>query len=200
MKDANYRIGQVIEGGQAVGIFGDGAPRWHGLIVNPMREDQAEDWLKLRGVYGFHPVRVRVKKIHGASRRIVSRYLPGYVFARFPGQIVAHRVIGTPFIRDMIRLADGRPAALDPHDLRALHAMRDVDEETRQAEAERRRAERDRSRVRKGDMAILLTGVMAGHHVEVLELRAGRARFNIRMFGADIPAEVDAGELQKVSP
>lgn len=199
MNSEQYQIGQVFEATMPNEIFADGGARWHALIVAPMREQHAEGWLKARGVYSFHPVRVRHKKIRGATRRIVSRYLPGYVFARFPGRIITHRVVGTPFITDMIRMANGEPGKLDPEALRALHAMREVDEQTQEAEARKRRKLKEQSRLRRGDRAVLLTGVMAGQSVEVLELKAGRAKFSIRMFGGDIPAEADIGELQKVA-
>lgn len=190
---SKFAIGQVIEPDAPRGIFHEGQSRWYGLVIHIQREDQAERWLELRGVYAFHPVRVRHKRIKGNNRRIVSRYLPGYVFARFPGEIIPHRVVGTPFIRGMIRLENGQPAILEPQDLRALHAMRDVDDETRKAEAER-------SKIRKGDKVRLLTGVMSGQEVEVLELKAGRAKFRIRMFGGEVPAEAMTTELQKVNP
>ena len=199
MNSEQYRIGQVFEATMLNGVFEDGDPRWHALIVAPMREQHAEGWLRARGVYSFHPVRVRHKKVRGKARRIVSRYLPGYVFALFPGRIIAHRVVGTPFITDMVRMANGEPGRLAPKDLRALHAMREVDEQTQEAEARQRQKIKDQSRLRRGDRAVLLTGVMAGQTVEVLDLTAGRAKFSIRMFGGDIPAEADVGELQRVS-
>ena len=173
-------------------IFLDGQPRWHGLIVRPMREDQAEGWLEQRGVYAFHTVPERKRVIKGKQRRYVSRYLPGYVFARFPGHAIMHRVTSSMFIRDTIRLSDGRPAVLDPRDLRQLHAMREVDQEQRDA------AKRAKS-IRKGDRVRIMTGVMAGQEVEVLDLSNGRAKFMVRMFAADVPAESDVGELEKVN-
>lgn len=166
-------------------------PRWHCLITYPQRETQAERWLDLRGVYSFFPVKVTYKAVMGQRRKIVSRYLPGYVFAQFPGEMIAHRVLGTPFIRDAIRLSDGRPGILNPDDLRALHRMRDVDEHQKSEAA-------DAKRIKAGQKVRLISGVMAGQEVEVLSVSCGRAKFRIGMFGAEREAEADMREMEAV--
>lgn len=175
-----------------VDLFEDGPPRWHCLVVSAQRETHAERWLDLRGVYSFHPITERYKVIKGKRRRFVKRYLPGYVFARFPGDIITHRVVGTPFIRDMIRLSDGRPACLNPHDLRQLHAMRDIDTQQQNARAEAKR-------IRKGDRIRIVSGVLAGTETEALELSNGKVHFTIQMFSADQEATASLSDIEKVA-
>ena len=50
------------------GIYVPGPARWYALRVRPQREDQAEAWLSMRGVYGFHPVLVRKVRSLGRDR------------------------------------------------------------------------------------------------------------------------------------
>lgn len=170
----------------------DGDSRWYGLIVMPQKEHQAEAWLALRNVYSFHPVKHKTVKIRGKAKRIESRYLPGYVFARFPGPIIWHRVQDSPFIRDAIRLSSGAPAVLNPDDLTAIYAMRHVED----AEAEALRRART---IRPGDRAAILSGVFSGHEVEVTEIRAGNAVLRINMFGGEVPATIPLASMRKIA-
>ena len=164
-------------------LYQDGPAQWHCLRVMPQREDDCEAWLDRRGVYAFHPVTVRHETVRGQCVKRVSRFIPGYVFARFPGRIVWHVVKDSPFVADAIRLRDGRIAALAECDLTALRAMSD-----------RERRERERKAaaqmIRLGDRVRISAGPFEGHDVEILSLKAGRATFRIRLFGGDIPAEV----------
>lgn len=169
-----------------------GDPRWYGLIVMPQKERQAEAWLALRNVYAFHPVKHKTVKIRGKVKRNESRYLPGYVFARFPGEIIWHRVQDSPFIRDAIRVSSGRPAVLNPDDLTAIYAMRHVED----AEAETLRRART---IRPGDRAAILSGVFSGQEVEVAEIRAGNAVLRINMFGGEIPASIPLASMRKIA-
>lgn len=202
-----FHIGQVIPAGQdwdRRAIFEDGPARWHALCVPVMKEDQAEAWLKIRGVYAFHPIKRKQTKLRGKVIERKKRYLPGYVFARFPGRAIPNRVLECPFITDAIRLPNtevrpgilhpGEWAILSPHDLRGIHAMR------AQEDAQHRARENAR-RIRRGDRVRVLGGLMGedGQEVEVLELKAnGRVKFRIRMFGADVPAEATLDRVTKI--
>lgn len=172
-------------------IYTDGTPRWHCLTVPPMREKAAEMWLARHGVMAFHPVRARYQTLRGHKRRIVTRYLPGYVFARFPGPVIWHELQACSFIANAIRMQSGEIASLAECDLRVLQSMADVDE-----------AERDRremaKRIQPGDRVRIMEGAMEGQEVEVLKLKAGRAVFSIRLFGSDMPAEAEVERLLKL--
>lgn len=168
-----------------------GPARWYGLVVPPQREGAAEAWLALRGVYSFHPVKSRTVKIRGKCIRRESRYLPGYVFARFDGSIIWHRVQASPFISDAIRLSSGQPATLNPNDLKGIYAMRHRDE----AEAD---AERQARTIRPGDRARILSGVFEGNEVEVCEIRSGEAVLRLTMFGDCVPVRIPLAGLHKI--
>ena len=170
-------------------LYQAGPAHWHCLRVLPQREDDCEAWLDRRGVYAFHPVTVRYETIRGQRIKRVSRFIPGYVFARFPGRIVWHVVKDSPFVADAIRLRDGRIAALAECDLTALRAMSDRE----QREKERRAAAQ---MIRLGDRATIASGPFEGADVEILSLKAGRATISIRMFSG-IPAEVALENLVK---
>jgi transcription antitermination factor NusG len=173
-------------------ITSPGAPRWYGLIVPPQKEGAAEQWLSLRGVYAFHPVKSHVVAIRGKRIRRESRYLPGYVFARFDGAIIWHRVQASPFISDAIRVSTGQPATLNPDDLKGIYSMRHRDE----AEAE---AERQSRTIRAGDRARILSGVFEGQEVEVCEIRAGGAVLRVQMFGGEVAATIPLASMRKIA-
>lgn len=192
-----YQIGQVLEASiDQRALFTDGAPRWHGLTVPPQHEAKAEAWLKVRGVYSFHPVTHRTVTIRGKKIRRESRYLPGYVFARFPGEAIWHRVLETPFITDAIRLFSGHPAFLKPKDLVDLHDMRSRDEAA-EAKARHARTIHAGDRVR---LTGILSGIVPGDDVEVLTITNGRAKVRITMFGGEVDAEVSVSDLRKAHP
>lgn len=178
-------------------IYRPGADRWYALRVVPQREDQAEAWLGLRGVYGFHPVLTRKARRFGKERQYHRRYLPGYVFARFPGDPLVHAVLACPFVTGALSFRlSGEWGVLDPAQLRAIHAMRRQDAEDRAARradaARRRRA----SLVRAGDVAMFRAGPWAELQCDVVELRAdGGARVAFRLFGREVLAEAVAADL-----
>lgn len=170
-------------GGRA-GLFTPGPARWHALTVRPQREDQAEAWLSLRGVYAFHPVLMRRTAVKGRVREYARRYLPGYVFARFPGEALAHRVLDCAHIVGAITLSSGEWGILNPAKLAAIHAMRKLDAEgeaRRAAEAARRR---QAAQLRKGDHALFRAGPFVDMTCEVVDLKGdGGVVVRIDLFG-----------------
>lgn len=166
-------------------ICAEDTPRWHALLATPQRETAAEEWLARRGVYSFHPVTRHTITRRGVAVVRVTRYLPGYVFARFPGAAIWHEVFAAPCIRDAIRLASGTPAILRPADLQAIHAMRDRDQQARQNT-------RQAAAIRRGDRARIL-GVMEGVGAgEVVEIGTGKTKVRLTLFGAERDVEVSA--------
>lgn len=178
----------------------DGVQRWHALIVRPQREGATVAWLRQNGAYAFYPVRRRCRVTRGRSVTIQSRYLPGYVFARFSGPVIWHRVITGLFVSDAIRLDSGHPAVLHPGDLSALHAMRAVDEAQEAVEQDRLAAARRICAFGRGDRVRIVGGPMEGLAVQVRELRAGSALCRLRLFGSDRDVDIDTALLRLVQP
>lgn len=176
-------------------LVAPGRPRWHALRCLPQREDAAEAWLARRGVYAFHPVTRRRTVRYGKPVEIARRYLPGYVFARFPGVALRHRVEECPMLTGAVRLASGEWGCLDPFGLRSIIAMRKVDEAARRADRRRRREARQ---LRVGDRALMLGGVFGEKLVEIAEIDGGEVRFRVAMFGGVVLASASAGELVKI--
>lgn len=169
-----------------------GHPRWHALQVSPQKERATEAWLALRGVEAFHPVKARPTVSHGVRRTIESAYLPGYVFARFPGRALRSRVMDFPPIKGAICTQNGHWGIIRPRDIRQLYAMRS-------AEAAANERKNRAAMLKRGDKVKVLEGLWAdGQEVEVLEIRSGKARFKIHMFGADVDAEADIDGLRKI--
>lgn len=178
----------------AAGAFNiEGDPRWHALIVVPQKEQAAEAMLARHDVYAFHPVTTRTVSIRGKRKRVVSRYLPGYVFARFPGPVIWHRLMASPLIADAVRHSSGWPAVLMPGDLEKLHAMREIDE----AEEERRRQAKV---IRRGDRVRILSGAFEGEEVEVLDLAGGSVRVRMCILGSELPVQIVFSGVEKIQP
>lgn len=169
-----------------------GHPRWHGLMVRPQREAAAVAWLELRGVYSFYPVTYRTTMQRGKKVEHESRYLPGYVFARFPARAINARVLDGPFIHDALRMQSGHWGVIRPNDIRKLHAMR-----SRDALMDAKKAEA--ARIKVGDKVRVMDGLWEeGQEVEIIEVRAGKAKFRVHMFGAEVPAEASIDQLRKI--
>ena len=178
-------------------VYIPGPPRWYALTVQSQCEGKVGAWLHEQGVYSFHPVKRRTRLAKGREVTTESRYLPGYVFARFPGQPIRHRIASRcPWITGAVTVQSGAWAILRPHDLTALHRMRSLD--TMQ-ERQRRRESRRRNRIAPGDRVAILSGLWEdseGH--EVIELRGGQAIVRIQMLGADRLVEADIARVRKI--
>jgi len=177
-----------------------GVARWHALFVSPQKEDQAEAWLQRRGVYSFHPVTTRKVIRSGRPREYHRRYLPGYVFARFPGEVLVHDVVACPFVQGALCGADGLWGVILPKDLRALHAMRKIDAEL---DRDRRLAARKRRKaqnLKKGDTAMFRSGAFVERTCEVVELVAeGGAKVRFQLFGREVLATARADDMVAIS-
>lgn len=185
---AGLSVGDIVaEAGGVAAIFGAGPARWHALRVGPQREEQAEAWLRRRGVLAFHPVLMRRVRRMGRVREYARRYLPGYVFARFPGEALPHRIVGHCGLIGALCRADGHWGVLDPADLRALYAMRRIEAETEAQRRAMRAASRRATMVRAGEPALFRAGPFAGVHCEVVEMTAeGGAKVRLALFGREV--------------
>lgn len=197
------QIGDCLPATDRGQIVIEGPARWHALKVQPQCEDQVEAWLSLRGVYGFHPVLRRTTRVRGKVREYDRRYLPGYVFARFPGEAVQHRVMLCPWITGAICAEGGYWGVLDPPDLQAIHAMRKVIAAHAEARAAKIAARRRAALVHVGDGAMFRSGPLAGIHGEVVALAAtGGATVRLTLFGREVDISAqgeDLVPLRKVS-
>lgn len=191
-------VGDVVPQAAAgrVALWRPGAPRWHALRVVPLAEARVEAWLEARGVEAFHPVVIRQVRERGRLVKRERRYLPGYVFAKFPGVPVAHEVARHRDVLGAICRANGEWGVLDPASLQAILSMRRVDvalDAMRRADLARVRAA---LRVRAGDRAMFQAGVFAGRSAEVVDLRAdGGAVLRFTLFGGEVLVSADAGDL-----
>jgi len=171
-------------------FFNEGQARWHALIVAAQREEAAERMLQRAGVYAFHPVTKRTTMRRHKRHVTVSRYLPGYVFARFPGPAIWHQVFATPIIVNAVRHSSGWPAVLNPEDLERIHAMRAMDE----AEEERQRQARV---IRRGDKVRIMSGAFEGEEVEVLDV-GNSIKVRMCILGSELPVTVEFAGVEKI--
>jgi transcription antitermination factor NusG len=174
-------------------IVAPGEARWHCLIVYPQREAPTRLWLGEHGVEAFYPVTITKARYRGRDISRVRRYLPGYVFAEFPGEPIWWRILGDDRrnVRDVLRMNDGEPGRLHPDTLTQLQAMREVDEEIE----ELKRAART---IRKGDKVRIKVGEMVDWEVEIVDIKGPKGVFHVKLFGADHAAEVDLDKVEKM--
>ncbi|WP_226782762.1 transcription termination/antitermination NusG family protein [Oceaniglobus trochenteri] len=197
---SSFAIGDMVTPAPAAAALSlGGAREWYALLCQPQREEAAERWLALRGVYAFHPVLRRKQRVRGHLREYTRRYLPGYVFARFDGAPRPHAVLACPFITGALCGSFGHWGRLDAGRLASLHAMRAVDE----AKEAQRRSEKARrvaaARLRPGDRALFRSGPMAGQHCEVVALTAADGvQVRLTLLGGVVAAQADTADLVKL--
>lgn len=190
-------VGDVVGACAARPDLVQGGPaNWYALRVAPQREDQAEAWLRLRGVYGFHPVLQRKVHRFGKVRSYQRRYLPGYVFARFHGVPLVHEVLACPFILGALCHSSGVWGVLERSKLSAIHAMRSVDaqaKDARRADALRRR---QAAALRQGDAVIFRDGPFEEVRGEVVALQAdGGVTVRLVLFGREVDVGAPVGDV-----
>lgn len=185
-----YTLGQTLPPPNLPEIMKPGPSRWFALIARPQREAAAKAWLDRHGVYAFYPVTEHWTHVRGHAVKRYRKYLPGYVFAEFPGEPLWHNLWG-PFLRDVMRMSNGTPGVLAPDTLARLFAMREVDEVL---EAKRKAA----LAIHKGDRVRVRDGVYAGWEMEVVEIStSGKAKFRVTLLG-EREVEIDVDRLKKV--
>lgn len=157
-----------------------------------MCEQKAQDWLHRRGVASFYPVTRRKAIRRGMARWHESRFLPGYLFAEFPGDPIWHKVVASGCISGTLCMSNGNPGIIVPRDLVQLHAMRHRSDEINET---RKIAET----IHPGDSAMVIDGLFKGQRVEVISVTNGRVTFGLTMFGSDRTAEVSQDMLDKIA-
>lgn len=164
-------------------------PHWYALITLPQRESAARQWLDRRlGVYSFFPVKAERRHVRGRWIERQSRYLPGYLFARFPAEPNWYELLQSPFVHNAIRGSDGYPGRLHPDSLTAIKAMATVDDEI---EHRWHLA----ARPRRGDRVRVKQGAFAGWDgLEVVEVVAGNVRLSLRLLGRDLELPIEGVE------
>lgn len=168
-------------------------PRWYALMVRPQQEESAHAWLERFGVVSFYPVVEARRSRRGKTFTYQRRYLPGYLFAKFPGEPIWHVLLSSPFIRDVIRMHNGTPGILHPDTLHRLHAMRKLD-----LDIEARR--RERRKINAGDMVRVKSGPLEGFEIETVEVDAatGKGKFSVMIFGRVSDAEMSLDNVEKL--
>jgi hypothetical protein len=185
-------IGSIEPWAPAAPLFHPGPPRWHALRCAPLREEVARRHLIDHGLTdAFFPTRVRKTTLRGKPVTRRTLFLPGYLFALFPGEPVWHRLIeGDPrrLIRGVLCRTSGEPGVLHEDDLRDLAAMTDRAE---REEAERREA----ARIHVGDI-IRLPALDA--EAEVVAIQGKGVQVRLRLFDRETLATV-TGAVEKVN-
>lgn len=179
-----------------VALFEPGPAGWYALRVAPQREGWVEARLALFGVRGFHPVLTRTVVRKGVRKRLVQRYLPGYVFARFPGWPVIHEVLAVPHVLGALTVQSGDWAMIAPEDLRSLYHMRLVDGEIRNAEKEQAARRKAARALTPGGGVLFKAGPFVGLPCEVVEIRGeGEVKVRLNIFGAHQVIKAQASDL-----
>lgn len=174
-------------------ILREGELRWYALMVRPQREEAARAWLERYSVVSFYPVTDAKRMRRGKPVHYERKYLPGYLFAQFPGEPIWHVLLSSPFLRDVIRMHNGTPGILHPDTLQRLHAMRHMDMDI---EAKRRA----RRMINVGDTVKVMSGPLEGFEIEAVRVDAatGKGKFEIMIFGRVSEAELSLDQVKKI--
>lgn len=167
-----------------------GRPRWYGLRVAPQKERRAADFLAEHGVEAFYPITYVHRRYMGKRYKQERKYLPGYVFACFPGEPRWFTLFALPLFSDVIRGSSGMPGEIAPEGLQRLYDMRATDEA-------QEAASRARRTLRRGDRARVLSGPLSGSEVEMVEIRGSRGVFYLPLLGG-ATAEARLDDLEKM--
>jgi len=178
-------------------LWAFGEARWHIVVAKPQKEDAVVDWLTRADVYAFYPVRER-RKLNQFGKQVVRevKYLPGYVFARFPGPAAQARVLASPAVSRVIATSAGLWGIVQPERLRRIYEMRPRTDEDDAAREKIRVAQG----LKPGDRVRPLSGMWDGAGaVEVIGIRSkGKVVVSLPMFGAEVPVELSPENYEPV--
>jgi hypothetical protein len=200
-----FRIGQAVPAFPRRQIVTEiGGERWHALKCYPQMEYRAKCWLGRHGALdALYPVKRDTKTQMGRKVTREIRFVPGLVFARFPGEPVWANLLDSPFVYDAIRLSTPDrngilwPGILHESTIEAIKEMRDRGEPN---------GEKWRVRIVKGARVRFRKGAaMEGREgeegsLEVREVGEGTATLTVTMFGAPRDLPFSFSDLELVAP
>tara|TARA_B110000977_G_C11010301_1_gene467397 strand:+ start:679 stop:1296 length:618 start_codon:yes stop_codon:yes gene_type:complete len=161
----NYERGQVIPMDRKTGIVGDklAKPVWHTLFVPPNRERSTSEALKAKKCFAFYPQRTSRWFVRGKKVERDFPQITGMIYVKFTRQPHWHIMRERRLIAGVMSVGN-RPIAFPSEIIRRLQGLPARNEALMQARDEL-------ARICEGDTAIVQEGPLAGHFVQVSEVK-----------------------------
>lgn len=183
-----YYTGQILPLDTRQGIVGDllARPVWHAVFVPPNKERTTTEALKAKGCFAFYPKRTAKWFVRGKKIERDFPQITGMIYVRFKFAPHWHIMRDRRLITGVMSVGT-RPIAFPSEIIRRVQGLPDREEALRQA--------RERlAEICKGDTAQLADGPLAGHFVQVSDIRADGTVF---WFNDVLKGQARAGSLIK---
>jgi transcriptional antiterminator NusG len=180
-----------------------GGKKWYTVKVTAGQEETIkkaiERRVKIEGLeQSFGQVVIPMEKVTEMVRgkRVTrkTKLYPGYIFVELEFNDKLHYLIrSTPGVIDFVGAGPGRPPQpLPEHEVQQILGLR--------PETIDQRAPTTRIRFSKGDLVKIREGSFAGMEGEVAEIleQKGTVRVMLKIFGRDVPVEVESWQLEAV--
>jgi transcriptional antiterminator RfaH len=168
-----------------------GEKAWYVLHSKPHKENQADLYLRARGVETFYPA-IKIKPVNPRSSK-VRPYLPGYLFVHVDlDEIGLNTFQWMPGAVGLVQF-DGQPAAV-PEQI--------VNQLKRRIEVIRTAGGLVLDGLRQGDPVRITDGPLSGYEA-LFDLRLSgsqRVQVLLEMLGRLVRVEVQAKSLEKIKP
>lgn len=161
-----YERGQTIPMERKAGIVGEKLekPVWHTVFVPPNRERRTSEALKAEGCFAFYPQRTSKWFVRGKKYERKFPQITGMIYVKFNFTPHWHIMRERRLITGVMSIG-ARPIAFPSEIIKQLQGLPARNEALRQARSEL-------AAISKGDTAVMGDGPLAGHFVQVSDIRA----------------------------
>ncbi len=183
-----YHRGQIIPLDERQGIVGDALARpvWHAVFVPPNKECSTTEALKAKGCFAFYPKRTAKWFVRGKKIERDFPQITGMIYVRFKFTPHWHIMRDRRLITGVMSIG-ARPIAFPSEIIRRVQGLPDRAEALRQAREQL-------SEICKGDTVQLAEGPLAGHFVQVSDIRADGTVF---WFNDVLKGQANSGAMMK---
>lgn len=203
-EDAETREGNENPTSPSSGEPGSsGGKKWYAIKVTAGQEENIkkaiERRVKIEGLEEYFgqiviPMEKVTEMVKGKRVTRKTKLYPGYVFAELEFNDKLHYLVrSTPGVIDFVGAGPRRPPQpLPDHEVQQILGLR--------PETIDQRAPTTRIRFSRGDRVKIREGSFAGMEGEVAEIleQKGTVRVMLKIFGRDVPVEVESWQLEAV--
>lgn len=184
----SYERGQIVPLDGGLGIVGNSLPdpRWHAIFVPPNKERTTSETLKAKGCYSFYPKRTARWFVRGKKIERDFPQITGMIYTKFKFTPQWHVMRERRLITGVMSIGVN-PIQFPSEIIRRLQGLPGREDALRQARDEL-------SALSAGDTAIMPEGILAGHFVQVSEIKADGTVF---WFSDLMRGQSKRGELTK---
>jgi len=184
----NYQIGQIFSLERGAGIVGAemALPKWYAIFVPRNREETTTKALKAKGCFAFYPKRTARWFVRGNKIERDFPQISGIIYAKFKFSPHWHIMRERKLITGVMSVGCS-PIQFPSEVIRLLQGLPGRSEALKQARAEL-------ASLCVGDTVKMQDGILAGHFVQVSDVRADGTVF---WFNDLIKGQTSQGKLMK---